>query len=379
MKLPFGILEGKYIHISEIDSGRTDVLCPYCQKTLIAKKGRIKRHHFAHNGVGCVTHFSDHFFALSGKLPINLPMSVYAHQKLEKIHTYFTDLQAKYQEIYHKKTVEAAIIPALKKTLNQQLATDNTGTVREVLTQIDRYRNQTVAPFPDFHLIRSTQLPPTYTDGKRTITFSALDSVKHEYYYASIFEPAVKFLKKYHQKAYDFEEIEEKIKLFEKDLTYFNQFDLYFIEVTADNEQFYKIGLTSRVLARRLKEIEQDLKKHYLNIQLKPLFQLKGFAFLETFFKKKYAKQQLKIGQLTEYFSFSKETILLILKDLELLNFKGIPKRTDKAWIDWIYFNFSGKIYGYKEKSVYVKQEKLILTTIEFDKLTNLMKNKEKL
>jgi len=326
-----------------------------------------------------VAHFSGHFFALSGKLPINLPLSVYAHQKLKKIHAYFADLQAEYQAFYHKKTTEATIIPALKKTLNQQLSTDKTGTIKEVLAQIDRYRNQMVAPFPDFHLIRSPQLSPAYTDGKQTTTFSELDSVKHEYYYASIFEPAVNFLKKYHQKAYDFEEIEEKIKLFEKDFTYFNQFDLYFIEVKADHEKFYKIGLTSRVLSKRLKEIEQDLKKHYLNIQLKPLFQLKGFAFLETFFKHKYAKQQLKIGQLTEYFSFPKETIRFILKDLELLNFEGMPKRTDKAWIDWIYFNFTGKIYGYREKSVYIKQEKLILTTEEYDNLTDLMKNKEHL
>lgn len=61
MKLPFGIFEGKYIHISEINSGRTDVLCPYCEIPLIAKKGRIKRHHFAHDGVGCVAHYAGHF------------------------------------------------------------------------------------------------------------------------------------------------------------------------------------------------------------------------------------------------------------------------------------------------------------------------------
>lgn len=374
MKLPFGIFEGKYIHISEINSGRTDVLCPYCEIPLIAKKGRIKRHHFAHDGVGCVAHYAGHFFSLSGRLPIRLPLSVFAKQKLKKINTYFSNLKQEHQEFNQRKAGEDTIIPALKNTLNQLLESDKTGNVKEIMGQIDQYLNQTVAPFPEFHLIRSSTLPPGYTDGKRTSNFAELDKEKHEYFYAEVFEPAVQFLKRYHQKTYDFKEITVKIDLFQKDLAYFNQFDLYFIEVIADHQKFYKIGLTSRVLKTRLKEIEQDLKKYFLNIQLKPLFQIKGFAFLETFFKQKYSTQQMKIGQMTEYFSFAEKEVHLILKDLNLLNFKGAPNRGNEAWIDWVYFNFNGKIYGHKEKSVYVKQDKLVLLPAEFEKLRKLTK-----
>lgn len=373
MKLPFGIFAGNYIHISEIKSGRTDVLCPYCQLPLIAKKGRIKRHHFAHDGVGCVAHFSGHFFGLSGRLPIRLSMSTYGHQKLRKIHTYFSNLTKEHQDFNQKKVDEDTIIPNLKKSLRQLIPDDKTGQVKEVISQIDRYLNQAIAPFPEFHLIRSSTLPPAYTDGKRRSTFSKLESEKHEYFYAEVFEPVVKFLKNYHKTSYDYEEIRVKMNLFEKDLTYFNQFDLYFIELIADHQKFYKIGLTSRKLKARLKEIEQDLKKHYLTIQLQPLFQIKGFAFLETFFKQKFRAQQMKIGQLTEYFSFSDNEVNLILRDFNLLNFKTVPNRENDAWIDWVYFNFNGKIYGSKEKSVYIKQDKIVLNTTEFDKLTSLI------
>ncbi len=373
MKLPFGIFEGKYIHISEINSGRTDVLCPYCEIPLIAKKGRIKRHHFAHDGVGCVDHFMSHFFSLSGRLPISLSLSVFATQKLNKINTYFSDLKKEYHNFNQRKREEEIIIPALKKTLNHLLISDKTGNVKEILVQIDRYLNQTVAPFPEFHIIRSAALTTEYTDGKRRTTFAKLEEEKHEYFYAEAFAPAVQFLKKHHQKAYDFKEISTKMKLFQKDLTYFKQFDLYFIEVIADHQKFYKIGLTSRALETRLKEIQQDLKKYYLNIQLKPLFQRKGYAFLETFFKQKYNTQQMRIGQLTEYFSFSEKEIRLILKDLNLLNFNGEPDRGNVAWVDWIYFNFNGKIYGYNEKSVYIKRRKIALSLNEFGHLMKLM------
>lgn len=376
MRLPFGIFEGRYIHISEIKSGRTDVCCPYCNQPLIAKKGRIKRHHFAHSGVGCVVHFAGHFFGLAGRLPVSLPLSIYAQTKLTKINAYYRKLLEEHQDFQQKKTGEITIIPALKHTLNLLLKTDKTGHVKEVLEQVDRFMNYTIAPFPNFHLIRSSELPPTYTDGKKNCTFSELENDKHEYYYATIFEPAINFLKKYHQTTYDFKEISEKMNLFQKDLAYFNQFHLYFIEVMADHQRFYKIGLTSRKLETRIKEIEQDLKKYYLNIQLTPLFEIKGFAFLETFFKQKYTEQQMKMGTLTEYFSFTNEQVALILKDLNLLNFKEAPERGHKDWINWIYFNFNGKIYGHYEKSVYIKNRKILLTANEFEKLTKLINGK---
>jgi len=378
MKLPFGIFEGKYIHISEIKSGRTDVLCPYCNVPLIAKKGRIKRHHFAHDGVGCVANFASHFFSLSGRLPTQLALSIYANQKITKIQSFLTNLQEEQRAFQNRETDEITILPNLNNSLAQLAIEDKTGAAKEVASQVDRYISQTIAPFPEFHLIRSEQLSLIYTDGKRECVFAQLDPDKHEYFYAKTFEPAVKFLKKYHQKAYGFKEINTKLNLFQKDLTYFNQFDLYFIEVVADHHQFYKIGLTSRKLEVRLKEIELDLKKYYLNIQLKPLFQIKGFAFLETFFKRKYEAHQKKIGQLTEYFTFSKREVELILKDLQLLQFENGPDRKQVAWIDWVYFNFNGKIYGHSQKSVYIKKEKIVLTSREVEQLSILMENEEK-
>ena len=373
MKLPFGIYQGKFVHISEVNSGRTTVLCPYCQQKLMAKKGRIKRHHFAHDGAGCTQHFAAHFFGITGRLPIKLPLSVYAFQKLTKIQTYYETLTKQQQNYTTKEAQEQVLMPRLKAILAALKKEDTTGDISEISQQVDRFMIQKIAPFPAFHLIRQAQFSEGYTDGKRTCSFEELNPDLHEYFYPIAFQRYVDFLNNYHQKNNDFKENTTKLTLFQKDLAYFKQFDLYFIELVADHQKMYKIGLTSRNLAIRMKEIKEDLKNHFLNIALKPLFHVKGYAFLETFFKQKYQAQQVKIGQLTEYFSFTDSEVALIVKDLNLLKHPNPPNRMESTWINWLFFNFSGKIYGYREKSVYVKQEKIVLTKEEVKALVALV------
>ena len=47
--IPFGLRDGKSIHISEVDRGLDcDCICTECKQTLVAKKGVNRKHHFAH-------------------------------------------------------------------------------------------------------------------------------------------------------------------------------------------------------------------------------------------------------------------------------------------------------------------------------------------
>lgn len=50
--LPYGLRDGSLVHISSPDifSGLTNCVCPECHETLIARKGEINQHHFAHKG-----------------------------------------------------------------------------------------------------------------------------------------------------------------------------------------------------------------------------------------------------------------------------------------------------------------------------------------
>lgn len=49
VKIPFAIRAGQLVHISEVENGlQTDCVCPACASPLVARKGSLKVHHFAH-------------------------------------------------------------------------------------------------------------------------------------------------------------------------------------------------------------------------------------------------------------------------------------------------------------------------------------------
>ena len=52
--LTFGITSsGQWRSVYDVTSGRTELVCPWCKTRLIARKGNIKVHHFAHDGETC--------------------------------------------------------------------------------------------------------------------------------------------------------------------------------------------------------------------------------------------------------------------------------------------------------------------------------------
>lgn len=49
LKLPFGLKDGKLLHVSEVERGlQCNCICPSCSHPLIARKGEKVIHHFAH-------------------------------------------------------------------------------------------------------------------------------------------------------------------------------------------------------------------------------------------------------------------------------------------------------------------------------------------
>lgn len=48
-KLKYGLRDNKLVHINSIEKGGIcDCVCPHCEQPLVAKKGKVKEHHFAH-------------------------------------------------------------------------------------------------------------------------------------------------------------------------------------------------------------------------------------------------------------------------------------------------------------------------------------------
>jgi len=376
MILPFGKYKDELIHISEVQSGRTDLTCPNCGQPLIAKKGKLKEHHFAHDGASCTANFSKELFGLSTRLPTKLPLCVYAQRKKENIEKKLLDWQQEQSNTQQQEALVEELLFRLHKLqsyFQQQNNSVQTSVVEAIIQQTKNYINRKIAPFPSFHLLRDEVFKKGYTDGKQLISPTALDTNLHEYYYPLVFQPYIDNLQQYSSPT-KMGQHQEQIDLYQKELVRFHQFQLYFLEIQIPSATIHKIGLTTRPIAIRLKEIQQDLKGYFHAINCNVLILKKGVAFLEHFFKRKYAPYQFSIGTLTEYFQFPATLLEWLLKDLECINQKEMPARNSPLWVFWAYFHSNGKLYGGKNKYLFIKDRQFLLTTSEQEEIVSLNK-----
>ncbi|MEJ6485389.1 GIY-YIG nuclease family protein [Nostoc punctiforme UO1] len=89
---------------------------------------------------------------------------------------------------------------------------------------------------------------------------------------------------------------------------------LYFLEVKADGNCFYKIGVTTRQIDQRIAEVQRDVRAHYSDVTVNLLGLWERRGNVELYFKHRYQPFNYRIGKLTEYFVFP--DVKLILNDL---------------------------------------------------------------
>jgi hypothetical protein len=89
---------------------------------------------------------------------------------------------------------------------------------------------------------------------------------------------------------------------------------LYFLEVKANGNIFYKIGVTTRSIDERIAEVQRDVRAHYSDVAVSLLGLWEHRGNVELYFKHRYKAFNYRIGKLTEYFAFP--NVKLILNDL---------------------------------------------------------------
>ena len=89
---------------------------------------------------------------------------------------------------------------------------------------------------------------------------------------------------------------------------------LYFLEVKADGQTFYKIGITTRSIEERIAEVQRDVKAHYSDVTVNLLGLWEHRGNVELYFKHRYKAFNYRIGKLTEYFVFP--DVKAVLNDL---------------------------------------------------------------
>ncbi|WP_265236076.1 GIY-YIG nuclease family protein [Lyngbya sp. CCAP 1446/10] len=89
---------------------------------------------------------------------------------------------------------------------------------------------------------------------------------------------------------------------------------LYFLEVKASGNIFYKIGITTRSIEQRIGEVQRDVRAHFSDVVVNLLGLWEHRGNVELYFKHRYQPFNYRIGKLTEYFCFP--NVKLILNDL---------------------------------------------------------------
>jgi hypothetical protein len=79
---------------------------------------------------------------------------------------------------------------------------------------------------------------------------------------------------------------------------------LYFVEVKADGNSFYKIGITTRLIEERIAEVQRDVRAHYSDVAVNLLGLWEHRGNVELYFKHYYKAFNYGIEKLTQYFVF---------------------------------------------------------------------------
>lgn len=290
MFLTHGMSEsGELVSVADVESGHTNLRCPFCSEKLIARKGAIKEHHFAHAGDTCIE---------------------------------------------SKSTIQQTGLPFY------DIATGIGKSEVKLLEKFQRYDNvwlsQKQAETAMYLAQGGLLEPPPNKPEKYQLTRLGRDLVKHhdsllkkkiilpEATLQEQLFPARLAMLKYH------DEINgtQAARFYRLRLQALLNQHLYVLKIKLQQDSacfpLIKVGITSRPeLSLRISEIRRDLQQHceVLSIEIAGLY--RHFGSLERLIHKRLRAAQFTIGSHTEYFH-----AIEIDHDLSLLSLEALGKRT---------------------------------------------------
>ena len=275
MWLEYGVNpERELVTINEVNSGKTNLVCPFCDSLLTAKKGKIKQHHFAHSGETCLR-------VRKGSLP-SLPLYDNFHLNLSQYN--FQLLKDLWRE--YKNTDYPIITVPFELEIKKLFSWTPQG---YYFTDLGKIPVGSLS-LSDFNKVQEP------------LILSELDRLSNSVEMA---------------RAIGGEVLEEKLanlKIYQLQFGRILRFTLYFLQIKVDSKLLYKIGVTSRTMKDRLREIERDLQQHYSKIKIDILGTWRHRGNIELYFKHRYKEFNYSIGKLTEYYKF--DDVAPVVEDL---------------------------------------------------------------
>jgi hypothetical protein len=263
------------VSIDAVPRGRGCLACPYCATGLIAKKGRVLVPHFAHDGATC----RESSESSAARIPLYDDFAT-----LEPLAR--ADLRLCAQLL--RQTINHTSLRGWRRASLGRLL--EAGLLEEV-PRGERWVNG-VGSHRHTEWGEQIAAATRYKLGLRELALVQERA-------------ALEKLEKLEREALDGEAARATdLRLYRAQLARLLSLDLYFLRVTADRARLHKIGVTARPIDERIPEIKTDLAEHFSSIEIEVEGVWPGRGSLELYFKRVFAGRQVRLGRLTEYFSF---------------------------------------------------------------------------
>lgn len=332
---------GELVHVDLARRGLTDLKCPYCNAALIARKGQIVVHHFAHAGETCrelASRKEDVF-----RIPFydKFDLGVTSSELLYMHHKHYTQLwmaskASAANDKYYSLREDMSKLDQLQAPRNQVLGDAR---VPERLQMRGFLKwNEWNGRTGDWEFTPRGKVPVGAAILQSFAEFQLEQLIdRHRALSAPLYKAAGQKDPRQNAHLYTKAMTDEEIQAALADLNIYRaqlqrifRASLYFLEIQHAGGILYKAGMTYRTVEERIAEIYIDLASHLSDVKITVLRQLKHRGSLEYYFKYRYRHEQHKLGSLTEYFGF--EDRKKILSDLtKLKDFKP-----DAFWQDII-------------------------------------------
>lgn len=327
--LQYGLNESNaLVSIEDVKSGRSALRCPYCEDTLTAKKGRIKAHHFAHTHQTCAAVIERTQSEALPKLPLYTAFALdLGYLELEEL-----------LKLWQQYGAQGIKVP---KPYYSQLTNGEYLRHNAFIGRSGGYEFTKLGKLPVGGL--SVPLFADIQKNRMLERFHALeDSAWYELQGAT------------QQCDLSFIGTLGDYRLYYAQLERLLSTSLYYLQIDAGKERFYKIGVTTRTVEERVSEIEYDLQKYIGAAAIKVLGTWPAAGRVEHYFKHRFSACNKPIGPLSEYFSFDKDQAKKVLRELQRLKSKRWPEAEQtemKAALDDIVGQVNRNKEIYKEET----------------------------
>jgi hypothetical protein len=282
MWLKYGVApDGFLTSIDEVVRGKTQLNCLYCGGGLTAKKGSVKEHHFAHTEETCK------FVSQRIKTKAFPSLPLYDNFNIELKGDELEQLKVLWKECGAQGYAIPKDLVNFRWQLKGLLESEGSGSYQ----------------FTDLGKIPVGALPlALFNRVQEPLLLSELASL----------EGSVEIAEAAGLSCLD--ERRADLLIYRAQLRRILVNSLYFLEVKADGNTFYKIGITTRSIEERIAEVQRDVRAHYSDavVNLLGLWEHRGNV--ELYFKHRYQPFNYRIGKLTEYFVFP--NVKAVLNDL---------------------------------------------------------------